>query len=121
VYVLTKYARKPLLAAGRALGVNEISAAGFIASLANTIPMFMMMKGMDDRGKVVNVAFAVSAAFLLGDHLGFVAGVERSMIFAMVAGKLTGGLTAVALAVLLFSRGKAAGFSPISQPGKSRS
>ncbi len=34
---------------------------GLVASLANCIPMFGMMKDMDNRGKIINVAFSVSA------------------------------------------------------------
>lgn len=104
VYVLTRYFKKGMLTAGNCLGVNSIAAAGFIASLANTIPMFVMMKDMDNRGKVINVAFAVSGAFILGDHLGFVAGVERDMIFAMTMGKLAGGFSAIGLAAFLLSK-----------------
>lgn len=29
---------------------------------------------MNPKGKILNVAFAVSAAFVFGDHLGFAAG-----------------------------------------------
>ena len=56
---------------------------------------------MDDRGKVVNVAFAVSAAFVFGDHLGFAAGFAPEILPAMIVGKLVGGITAVAVALLL--------------------
>ena len=75
-----------------------------VATLANNIPMFQLMKDMDPRGKVLNAAFAVSAAFVLGDHLGFTAGVERSMIAPMIAGKLTAGILAVVLAYFLFRK-----------------
>ncbi|VEB56177.1 ethanolamine utilization protein EutH [Salmonella enterica subsp. enterica] len=51
---------------GKLLNVNNIAAAGMVATLANNIPMFGMMKQMDTRGKVINCAFAVSAAFALG-------------------------------------------------------
>lgn len=103
VYFITKMFRRPLIRAGRLLGMGDMAAAGMIATLANNIPMFEMMKDMDNRGKVLNVAFAVSAAFVLGDHLGFTAGVNRSMIFPMIVGKLVGGVTAVALAMLIVS------------------
>lgn len=55
---------------------------------------------MDPRGKVINVAFAVSVAFVFGGHLGFVASVNKEMMFAMIVGKLVGGLTAIALAIV---------------------
>jgi ethanolamine transporter len=104
VYVITKVFKKPLMKLGSLLGMNEISAAGMVASLANSIPMFGMMKDMDDRGKIINVAFAVSAAFVFGDHLGFTAGVEKEMIFPMIVGKLIAGATAVAVACYIASR-----------------
>ena len=56
---------------------------------------------MNERGKVVNIAFAVSAAFVFGDHLGFTAGFAPEMIGPMIVGKLAGGISAVAVAMLL--------------------
>ncbi|NKI23786.1 ethanolamine utilization protein EutH [Paenibacillus dendritiformis] len=101
VFVITKVFNKPLMKLGKMLGMNEIAAAGMVATLANVIPMFGMMKDMDARGKVINVAFAVSAAFVFGDHLGFTAGVAKDMIFPMIVGKLAGGITAIFVAVYL--------------------
>ena len=101
VHVITKVFRKPLLKLGSLLGMNDKAAAGMVATLANNIPMFGMMHEMDERGKVINVAFAVSAAFVFGDHLGFTAGFDDTMIFPMIVGKLVGGVTAVAVAMFL--------------------
>lgn len=101
VFVITKVFRKPLMGLGHLLGMNDIAAAGLVATLANNIPMFQMMGDMDRRGKIINVAFAVSAAFVFGDHLGFTAGFDAAMIFPMIVGKLVGGVTAVAAAMLL--------------------
>ena len=101
VFVVTKVFQKPLMGLGRLLGINDVAAAGLVATLANNIPMLGMVADMDRRGKVVNVAFAVSAAFVFGDHLGFTAGFDETMIFPMIVGKLTGGITAVAAAMLL--------------------
>ena len=106
VYVITKVFRKPLMKLGGLLGMNDIAAAGMVASLANVIPMFGMMKDMDRRGKVVNVAFAVSAAFVFGDHLGFTAGFDSSMLVPVIVAKLTGGAAAV-LAALALTRKEA--------------
>lgn len=101
VYAVTKVLRKPLLSLGRALGVNDTAAAGLIASLANSIATFGMLKDMDERGKILNVAFAVSAAFVFGDHLGFTAGFAPEMLPAVILGKLAGGISALGLAMLL--------------------
>lgn len=104
VYVITKVLNKPLVKLGGLLGMNDAAAAGMVASLANSIPMFGMMKDMDRRGKLLNVAFAVSASFVFGDHLGFTAGFAPEMLSAMIVGKLVGGVTAVLAAMLFFGR-----------------
>ena len=101
VKLLTRALRKPLEKLGRLLGINDAAAAGLVATLANSLATFGLVKDMDDRGKVVNIAFAVSAAFVFGDHLGFTAGFAPEMLPAMIAGKLAGGAAAVAVALLL--------------------
>lgn len=104
VAVITRVFNKPLMKLGKVLGMNEIAAAGMVATLANNIPMFQMLKDMDSRGKIINVAFAVSASFILGDHLGFTAGVAKEMIFPMMVGKIVGGITAIFVAVFMANR-----------------
>ena len=106
VFILTKLLRRPLMAAGRMLGINDAAAAGLIASLANSIATFGMVRDMDNRGKVVNIAFAVSAAFVFGDHLGFTAGFAPQILPAVILGKLAGGISAVAVALLLTGKEK---------------
>ncbi len=86
---------------GSALGMNDKASAGLVATLANNIAMFNIMGEMNPKGKLLNVAFAVSAAFVFGDHLGFTAGNEPDMIFPVVIGKLVAGITALILANLL--------------------
>lgn len=106
VKVITKLLRKPLMTLGKRLGINEVAAGGLIATLANSIATFEQVKNMDNRGKVVNVAFAVSAAFVFGDHMGFTAGFAPEMLPAMIAGKLAGGVSAIAVAMLLTRKKK---------------
>ena len=101
VYAVTKIFRKPLLKLGGLLGINDVAAAGLVATLANSIATFGLVKDMDYRGKVVNIAFAVSAAFVFGDHLGFTAGFAPRMLPAMILGKLAAGIAAAAVALWL--------------------
>lgn len=104
VAVISRLLEKPMQRIEHSLGMNQAAATGMIATLANVIPMLHIMKDMNPKGKILNVAFAVSAAFVLGDHLGFTAGVEKSMIFPVIAGKLTGGFTALILAYMVGDR-----------------
>jgi len=51
-------------------------------------------------------SIAVSAAFTLGDHLGFTAAVKPDMIFPVIVGKLVGGITAILIAMLVTGKMK---------------
>ena len=104
VTFITRNFSGALQKAGAKIGLDETSVAGLIANVANNIPMYQMMKDMSPKGKIVNCAFTVSAAFVLGDHLGFCANADQSMILPMIAAKFLGGVTAVILALLLWKR-----------------
>ena len=101
VSALTRLLRIPLTNLGKKLGINDAAAAGLIASLANSIATFGLVKEMNPRGKIINIAFAVSAAFVFGDHLGFTAGFAPEMLLSVITGKLAGGISAVLVALWL--------------------
>ena len=105
VKLVTKVLQKPLGLLGRKLGVNDRAAAGFVATLANSVATLDGVKHMDNRGKVLNIAFAVSASFVFGDHLGFAASFAPGYLLPVIIGKLAGGVSAVALAFALDKRG----------------
>lgn len=96
--LIVKGLKKPLSALGQKLGMDPISAAGIVITLANSIPVYKMMKDMNPKGKVINTAWLVPATAALGDHLGFTAGVRPDMITPVVLGKLIAGILAVLMA-----------------------
>lgn len=98
---ITRTFGKALGKLGRAFGMDENGSAGLVATLANNIAMFNIFGDMNEKGKLLNVAFAVSASFVFGDHLGFTAGVNQDMIFPMILGKLVAGITALLLCAWL--------------------
>ena len=98
---ITRTFGKALEKIGAALGMNEAGSAGMVANLANNIAMFNIMGEMNPKGKLLNVAFSVSAAFVFGDHLGFTAGNNADMIFPVIVGKLVAGVTAIIVANIL--------------------
>ncbi|MFT0847755.1 ethanolamine utilization protein EutH [Actinomycetaceae bacterium L2_0104] len=104
MHVVVKVGARPLGALGRLLGINEVASGGLIISLANAIPTYQMMKDMDRRGVFINTAWSVSIMAILGDHLGFTAGVAPAMIAPMMAGKLVAAVAAIALAYLIARR-----------------
>ncbi len=101
VAVITKFLVKPLGALGKSLGISGTSASGFVATLANSVATFDKLKEMDPRGKVLNIAFAVSASFAFGDHMAFATSFAPQYLGAMIVGKLAGGVSAVALAYVM--------------------
>ena len=86
------------------IGLDEDSVMGMIATLANNIPTFGLMEKMNPKGKIMNSAFLVSSSWVLGDHLGFCAGVNPEMIAPMLAAKFAGGISAVILAEFVWVR-----------------
>ncbi len=101
VLLLTRWFEKPLVRLASVLNIDNYAAVGMIGSLANILLMFQAMPKMTPRGKVIAVAFSVSAAWTFGDHLGFTAANKPDMIMAMVVAKLVAGFTALFLAMVL--------------------
>jgi len=99
--LLTKVLNKPLNALGRKIGLDATSAAGIIFTLANSIPVYKMLKDMSSKGKIINIAWLVPATAALGDHLGFTAGVMPEAITPVVVSKIIAGVLAVLLAFLM--------------------
>lgn len=102
IFVISKLLTKPLKILGKVMGVNETSAMGLISSLATSMTTFGMMKDMDDKGAMINSAFAVSAAFTFAGHLAFTMAFDSDYIFAVISGKLVAGFTALILAVFIY-------------------
>lgn len=101
MYLITKVARKPLAKFGGLLGINEVASGGLIVTMANAIPTYKLMTDMDKRGIFINTAWSVSAMAILGDHLGFTAGVAPQMIMPMIVGKFSAAIAATVLAYLI--------------------
>lgn len=94
-------ARGPIEKLGRFLGIDQNAVTGILGGFANIMPILNGCNRMSPAGVVVALAFAVSGSCAFGDHLGFVASVDRSMIFPMIISKLAGSFSAVLVAMLL--------------------
>lgn len=101
VYLIRKYLSKPLEAFGAKLGLSPVGSAGFLATMANILAMFRLIKSMPPKDKVVNISFGVCSAFLLGDHLSFTANFQPTMILPIIIGKFGAGVIAVMIAYWL--------------------
>jgi len=101
VYLINRFLSKPIASLGKSLGLNEIGAAGILASMANILAMFRLIKDMRPKDKVINLSFAVCAAFLFGDHLAFATNFQPTLVLPIVAGKFAGGVFAIFIAYWL--------------------
>ena len=104
LFILSKLLSKPMELLGRALGIEKSSTLGFVSTLANNVSTFEMMNDMDKKGTVLNSAFAVSASFILADHLAFTLAFEPSYLLPMTVGKIVSGILAVIFALVIYKR-----------------
>ena len=59
---------------------------------------------MNRKGRVLNSAFSVSAAFVLADHIAFTMAFRKEYLPALVVGKIISGLSAMLVSGLLYDR-----------------
>lgn len=102
--LLSKLIKKPMKRVSEKVGMNEVSALGFVGTLATNVTTFGMMRDMDDKGVVLNSAFAVSAAFTFAGHLAFTMSFNGAYVVPVIIGKLVAGVCAVAVARLLYAK-----------------
>ncbi len=101
---LEKHLSQVLQRVGAKAGISATAVLGMIANLTNSLAMMQLFPEMDQRGKLYNIAFTVSASFLIGDHLAFAASVEPDMVIPMLVGKAVSGMSAIFLAAILAPR-----------------
>lgn len=86
---------------GKLLKINSCSVSALLLTIANPIPSIMLIHEMDDRGKILNMAFLISAGCVLGDHLAYTAQVAPSLCVPVIAGKCVGGISSVFVALVM--------------------
>ena len=79
-------------------------ALGVVSSLATSATAFAMMDRMDKKGVVMNSAFAVSGAFIVGSHLAFTMAFNEAYVFPVLLGKMVSGVLAIVLANIIYGK-----------------
>ena len=102
--LLKRVLNKPVQWIGRKTGMNGNATTALLIGIIIAMPALTMLKGMDKRGRVVNGALLVCGASAFSAHLGFTLGVSPDMVLPMLAAKLTGGLLAVAAALVFTAK-----------------
>ena len=97
---LKQLLKKPLRKLSEKTNGTDSGVSGYLLSSVNIMTLFTSLDKMKDKEKIYNVAFAICAAFMLGDHLAFVAAKATKYILPMIVSKLLSGIFAVLLAYL---------------------
>ena len=95
---ITRTFKKPLQKMAEMLGVDEAGGAALVATLASYFPALDLLKEMNQKSRFLVLTFSISATFVLGDHLGFIAGVDPEMVVPMMVSKMVSGISALLLA-----------------------
>ena len=106
IAIISKLLKKPLSALGKKLDLDDTSVVGLIATLANSIATMESADKMNRKGRILNLAFAVSAAFVFGDHLAFTLSYNPDHIVAVIIGKLCAGVAALIVASVIYKTTK---------------
>lgn len=102
--IISRIFNKVFLRFGKMMKLDNTSVLGLVTTLANSIPVFSMIENMNKKGRILNMAFGVSAAYVFGDHLAFVLSFDRNFALSMVVGKLLSGVLAMVLASFVYKR-----------------
>ena len=97
-----RYCGGPLNAVARILGTNSEAVIGMLLSCFQSMAMIPLFPRMDRRGKIMNAAFSVCGAFVLGGQMAFVSQmIPSNTMPSYMVNKLVCGAAAVALACLM--------------------
>lgn len=86
------------------LDVNETAAVGLLVSLCSSLSMLPLYRRMDRKGKMMNLAFSVSGAYVIGGQLAFISSLcSGSTVLIFILSKLLGGGLAIGLTQFVMS------------------
>lgn len=84
--------------------LDKYSILGLFSSMANCIPSFGIYDKMNDKGKMINAAFSVSGAFILGGQLAYVSANTEELLGVFIISKAIASLTAIILASYMYKK-----------------
>lgn len=101
IAVVRRAASSLLARAADKLAIEKDGVVDLILSLANTIPVLTTLESLNERGVMLNVAFAMIAGFSIGDHLAFALQFSPQIAVPFMISRLLCGFAALALAVVV--------------------
>lgn len=104
IHILSKILSRPLSALGKKIGLDDQSILGFVASLASFATCTPLIPNMNKKGRIANLAFAVSGAFTFAGHLAFTLSFNPDFVTPVIVGKLVSGVSAIAVSLLIYKK-----------------
>ncbi|WP_027632660.1 ethanolamine utilization protein EutH [Clostridium hydrogeniformans] len=102
ISVISRIFKKPFTSIGHLMGVNSVAVTGFLGALASSLLIFVSLKDMNEKGKIIASALSVSLSFIFGGQMGFIASLNPEFLGAFMLCKLICGILACILANILF-------------------
>lgn len=104
--VIVKMFKKQLKYIAYKIGVNEVSVVAFVLGTVNSLAVLTLYRRMDEKGKLMAAAFAVSGSFFLGGQMAFVTNAVADSYFLVVylAAKVLCGFASLFAAHKLYPR-----------------
>lgn len=100
-HILSKVMHNQLRKLEYKLKLDQYSILGIFSTLAHCMPMLGIYDKMNEKGKILNAAFVVSAGFAIGGQLGYITTVSPESVNAFIVSKIVAGLTAVFVASVM--------------------
>lgn len=114
-FVLSKLMHKQLRKLEERFNLDEYSMLGMFSSLAHCMPMLGIYDKMNEKGKMLNAAFVVSAGFALGGQLGYISTISPEHVNAFIVSKIVAGISAVFVANMIIKIEESRGISNENQ------
>lgn len=103
--IILKFFRGHLAKLADKLGINEISMIGLLLNCATSLAIIPLFPRMDKKGKMLNAAFGVSGAYLIGGQLGYVASMTDSFsVTVYLVAKVVCGLLSILLMLKFYDK-----------------
>ena len=101
--LVIKHFSKVIFMLGQILGINSSSVMGLLLSLGTSIAMIPLFSSMNRKGKMMNAAFSVSGAYVIGGQLGFISSVvDGPSVIVYLVSKIVAGILAIILVSLFY-------------------
>lgn len=101
VDIISRIFVNPLKKVGKLMKIDEVAVISMLSCTANVMPLLNSCNKMSPAGIVVSLAFCVGANSMLGDFLGFVAGVDNTMIVPMIISNIVSAVFALPIAMIV--------------------